>query len=416
MQLTVLCIMCALTTFGMLCCGSSGAGADEVEVSQTVIMEMDAVHHTPGVFGENETPVGSVELVDGKFGKACRFNFVANSQNAFFQAPVKATAEWDRAAGISFWVKGDGSDSWGALQLIDATDFRLRYGYWFPIDSTEWTKVEIPWCDLIPELPVWEFVDPKTGYRPSGFGHLWFGKRIRWWEFPAHSYAIDRIALESSIPVDGTDYTPPTGGVPRFLAKLKAKQPVTILTMGDSLSDKHHWANRDLLWSELVVENLKEAYGCEATLVNPAVGGSQLTHGLIHMARWLRTTPEPDVVTVWFGGNDWEDGMRGEHYQEVLRFAVDRIRRLTKGKSEILLITPIPSIERWDDMEEMAEAARVVAREKKTGLADVSYVFHEIGIYTDRKPQLYAWDEVHLGGFGHHVVADTVFRALTARQ
>ena len=146
--------------------------------------------------------------------------------------------------------------------------------------------------------------------------------------------------------------------------------------------------------------------------MNPAVGGSQLTHGLILVPRWVRTTPQPDLVTVWFGGNDWSEGMRGEKFRELLRFAVDRIRRMTRGGSDILLITTIPSLASWEERGEMAEAVRAVAREKKTAVADVDYVFHEIGQWTDRKPQLYAWDEVHLGGYGHHVVADTVFKAM----
>ena len=31
--------------------------------------------------------------------------------------------------------------------------------------------------------------------------------------------------------------------------------------MGDSLSDKRHWANREMLWSEILVEQLENAYG-----------------------------------------------------------------------------------------------------------------------------------------------------------
>ena len=47
-------------------------------------------------------------------------------------------------------------------------------------------------------------------------------------------------------------------------------------------------------------------------------------------------------------------------------------------------------------------------------LADVAAKFEHAGWHEDRRPQLYAWDTVHLGGFGHHVTADTVFRALAA--
>jgi len=404
-------LVCALIAIS--CLSTSGLGSSQEEPAAT-ILDMDSMQFTPGAFGGDKTPVGTVEQVEGKLGQALRFSFAADSRGGFFMASIRPTPEWDKAAGISFWVKGDGSDSWGGVEMIDASDFRFRYGYWFPIDSTEWTKITVPWCDLIPELPSGQFVDPERGYKPSHFGHLWFGKRIRWWEFPAHSFAVDQIQIERSIALDTSDYTPAVGGTPKTLAKLRAKQPVTIVTVGDSLSDKHHWANREVLWSEMLVKKLKEDFGGEVTLVNPAVGGNQLTHGLILMLRWLRTTPEPDLVTVWFGGNDWEDGMRGEHFREALRFAVDRIRRMTHGKSEIVLITTIPSRRTWGDMEEMAEAVRSVAQEKKTGLADVSAAFHEVGDQNETaRDWLYAWDKVHLGPLGHPVTAETVYEAVS---
>lgn len=400
-----------LTIAICLVCVSLVCAAQENDAPM-VIMDMDMIEHSVGVFGEEKTPVGTIELVEGRFGKACKFSFVEGSLGGFFTAQVATTPDWDAADGISFWVKGDGSDSWAGLHFIDANDWGYRYEYWFPIDSTEWKKITVPWHDLIPERPSAPLIDPEGGYMPSRLGRLYFGRRVRSWHLPAHSFTVDRITLEPTLPTDTTDYTAESMGTARFMKKLKAGEAVTIVTMGDSLSDKHHWANRDILWSEILAENIRQAYEVDVSLVNPAVGGSQLTQGLIRMPGWIRTAPQPDLVTVWFGGNDWEAGMRGEEFKEMLRFAVDRIRRMTQGRSEILLITSIPSLASWDDRAEMAEAVRLVAREKKTALADVDYVFHEIGQWSDRKPQLYAWDEVHLGGYGHHVVADTAFKAI----
>ena len=79
--------------------------------------------------------------------------------------------------------------------------------------------------------------------------------------------------------------------MPRVLAKLKAKQPITVVTMGDSLSDKHHWANREKLWSEILVKRLKETYGSQVTLVNPAIGGTTLSQNVILVPRWLQERP-----------------------------------------------------------------------------------------------------------------------------
>lgn len=239
-----------------------------------VLFDMETIRHQPGSVGPQKTPIGRVALVEGNLGQACQFSFGTNNQNGFFTASVRATPAWDQAAGLSFWVKGDGSTNWGGLEMIDGSDYGLRYGDCFPIDSTEWRKITVAWCDLVPELPKGKFVGAKDGYTPSRFGNLWFGKWFYWRDFPSCSCAIDQIALEPALDLDTTDYMPAQAGTPRLLAKLKARQPITIVTMGDSLSDKRHWANRDVLWSELLAAKLKSVFGSEVKLVNPAIGGT----------------------------------------------------------------------------------------------------------------------------------------------
>jgi len=378
----------------------------------TVILDMDAVRHQPATFGQEKTPVGTVELVEGKFGQACRFSFVQDARAGFFTAWVNANGAWDAAAGLSFWVKGDGSQSWGGLELIDGDNYALRYGYCFPIDSTEWRKITVPWRDLLPELPAADPVDPQAGYQPSRFRNVWFGKWWYWGEYPAHSYAIDQLALEPSIPSDTTNYTPAGAGTPRLLAKLEAKQPVTIVTMGDSLSAKEHWANREVLWSNLLAQKLTARYGGEVKVVNPAIGGTTLNTNLVLMPRWLKGTPKPDLVTVWFGFNDWDAGARHDRFVQMLALAVERIRRMTGGESEVLLMTTCPAIARWDTMEELAQAAREVAAAKRTGLADMAQAFHAAGKDEAARKALYVNDETHLGPAGHSLAADTVLQAI----
>lgn len=186
----------------LFCGGNSPAARQDDGV---VIFDMDSTRHTPTTSGEEKTPVGKVEVVPGRFGNACRFEFTPDTRSGFFTAGVKASPGWDRAAGISFWVKGDGSANFGGLELIDGSDYSLRYGYCFPIDSTEWRKISVPWCDLIPELPAGRLVNPDGGYVPSNFGNIWFGKWYYWREYPACSFTVDQIVLEPSIPMDRTD-------------------------------------------------------------------------------------------------------------------------------------------------------------------------------------------------------------------
>ena len=393
--------------------GLAAAGAAEA------VLDMDSVRHRMAqitVKGKGKIPAGTVELADGKTGKACRFAFIEGARSGFATAWVPATAAWDKAAGISFWVKGDGSESWGGLELIDGKNYALRYAFCFPVDSTDWTRITVPWRDLLPEL-AGPPVDPKAGYAPSQFRNLWFGKWFYWRNYPAHAYAIDQIALEPTIEPDAAAAPPGEPGLRRFAGKLKSKKPVVIVTMGDSLSDKRHWANRKLLWSEMLVAKLRSAYGSEARLLNPAIGGTTLTQNLILMPRWLKHTPKPDLVTVWFGYNDWSSGVRGDRFAQYLRLAVERIRRMTRGHADVLLMTTCPAHARWKTMEPMASAVRTVAEAKKTGLADVASAFlRAASADAALKQGLWAWDKTHLGPAGHRLTADQVLTAIRAAE
>jgi lysophospholipase L1-like esterase len=383
--------------------------------SPSLVFDFSRVQHKPcevTTLDNRKVPAGIVELVDGQFGKACMFSFVASTGPQLFTAWINPSVNWNEYEGFSFWVKGDGSKSYGGLEFVDGNDYALRFGHCFPIESTGWVKISVPWADLVPEIAA-PRVDAKHGYAPSRFRNVWIGKWFYWREYPACSFAIERMALERHIDRDAADYTPREPGLPRVLARLKARQPVTIVTMGDSLSDKRHWANRDKLWSEELVKKLKTAYGGEVRLVNPAIGGTTLSQNVILMPRWRREAPAPDLVIIWFGGNDWDSGVRGPRYKEYLEMAVDRVRRATKGYAEVLIMTTCPGFAAWETRNELGAAAYEVARERKTGFVDAATAFHQAGTREEAlRRQYWAWDNVHLGPGGHKLIAETVFAAL----
>ncbi|MCW8132888.1 MAG: hypothetical protein KIS92_21250 [Planctomycetota bacterium] len=355
------------------------------------------------------------ELVEGHGGgKAIKFSFENDAKGAFFMGRGRASEAWDKAAGFSFWVKGDGSTHCGGLEFVWNEDYAARYDYCFTISGTDWQKITVPWCDLIPAMPKesCKFLDPAKGNAPSKLGPLWVGKWWYWKDYAAHSFVIDDIRLEPEIAVDKTDYTPKGAPLERVLAKLKAGKPVTIVTVGDSLTDYDHWANKPVNWPTELKKALEEKYKSPVTIVNPAMGGTELRQNLIVLPRWIQSTPEPDLITVCFGGNDWGAGMRGPMFKETLDFGVDRFRRFTKGKSDLLLMTTNPNCEMWDTYAELADAARAVAKAKNTGLADIYAAVHEAG-KTNRE-QLFCSDKVHLGPAGHQLFAKVVMAAIEA--
>ena len=347
-------------------------------------------------------------------GKAVRFSFEQGPPGAFCTSNLRGSPAWDRAAGLSFWVKGDGSDHFGGLELIYDDDYAVRYDFAFPLKSTEWTKVAVPWRDLTPVLPGPKSnpLDPKGQNKPSKISGIWFGKWWYWGEYPAHSYAVDELRLEAKIPLDETDYTPDGPSLTRVLAKLKAGKPVTIVTMGDSLTDTRHWANREVNWPSLLKKRLEDKYKSPVTIVNPAIGGTQLRQNLVLIPRWLAKAPEPDLVTLCFGSNDWDAGMRGEQFRESYRDAADTVRRATKGKADVLIVTTVPAAGRWGAVAELAEACRQAAHDRDAGLADADRAFTAAGKDEKERAKFYVKDSTHLAPPGDELMARTIEEAI----
>jgi lysophospholipase L1-like esterase len=355
---------------------------------------------------------GRIELAEGHSGKANRFRF--DPAGSFFASNLRGNTDWDHAEGVSFWVKNEGEDGFCGLEFIFEEDYSVRYDVCFPVKGRDWTRVTVAWTDLIPVLP-----GPKGkplgvpgGNPPSKLSALWVGRWWYWGKYPALDFRLDDLRLEPTVPRDTARYRPEGPPLARVLAKLEAGMPVTIVTMGDSLTDKRHWANREVAWVDLLREQIKAKYGSDATIVNPAIGGTQLRQNLVLMPTWLGRAPEPDLVTVFFGGNDYEAGMRGEEFRATCEDAVDRIRRATRGKADVLLITPIPSATRWDGLADLADACRAAARGRNAGGADARAGVLSAG--RDSHDHPFVHDHVHLARPGHEAVAGAVLAAIAS--
>jgi lysophospholipase L1-like esterase len=354
---------------------------------------------------------GKAELVEGKVGKAVQFTLEKDARSTFFTSNIHGTAAWDKAAGFSFWVKGDGATQFAGLQFIYDDDYSVRYDLCFAVKGKEWQKVTVAWEDLIPVLP-----GPKAkplgarGNAPSKISALWFGKWWYWGDYPAHTFTVDEIRLEANVERDTKDYKPDGAPLARVREKLKAGKSVTVVTVGDSLTDVRHNANRKTNWPAILAEKLKAKTKSDVTLINPAIGGTQLRQNLVLLPRWLDIAPEPDLVTVWFGGNDWEAGMRGPEFERACAEAVDRIRRATKGKADVLLLTTCPSAAAWEKTAELTEAVRKAGKSRNAAVADVAAAFG--GVAKSDREKLFVADKVHLSPNGHELTAETVLHAL----
>ena len=127
----------------------------------------------------------------------------SGSQGVFATSNIHGTPEWDRAAGFSFWVKGDGTDQFGGLEFIFDDDYSVRYDLVFPVKgpSGEGDRgVGRPG----PGAPGSEGPAAGRSRRQPAFEArgLWFGRWWYWGDYPALAFAIDDIRLDRSIDRD----------------------------------------------------------------------------------------------------------------------------------------------------------------------------------------------------------------------
>ena len=370
---------------------------------------LDACENANRFKADADASMCSASTVEGHRGAAVSLQFKANSSQCYVRLNLPRRAGMNETAGIAFDFKGDGSDGVAGLSLAPGRDHRSNYSACVPLADKRWHRVVIPWQAFSPEDGQGPPIGSASGRRPATFRQLWFGKRYYYRRFPEHSFSIDNIALVPSI--DLPPIPTPPARLQRLHRLIEEKEPITILALGDSLTDARHGANRKGSWLTLVQDELVKSTGNEhITVVNRALGGNQLHHGRILMPRDFAPS-DPHLVTVLYGYNDWADGVRQRHFHRTLCDLIDDIRRMSGGSADILLITTPPALDVWDELKELADAVRQVADEKGTGLADLDHALRAVP--EDERSSFYL-DGVHFSPRGHRLCAQTVLNAIQA--
>lgn len=364
-----------------------------------------------------------VSLVEGHKGPGLHLEFAAEKKKApaFVYKHHRADPTWNFPnGGISLWVKGDGSDGFFALELVDSS-FKHRYAALISLKETTWHRVDLPWREFVPEiyhpsvepLPLYH---PEGGLRPQMIQYLFFG---RWFyflgRFGPYQVSLDEITLEDDLPFDTTDYTPAEPGIPRTRARLQAKEPLTIVCVGDSITYGVGAGGPRGAYPGKLQALLRERFGYDGVrVVNSGVGGVEVPQGSVLIPRDV-VPYEPDLVTVLYGYNDLASGaVTRDQFKTALEVFVDRVRRLTRGRAEVLLVSSLPgtSEEAWERLAVGAEVVREVAREKRTGLCDAGAAFRNLGRETLIAQYFRSGDPAHPNPKGQELLARLLLEAI----
>ena len=313
-------------------------------------------------------------------------------------------------AGISFWVKGDGSDQFGTLVLCGMHPqwFPFKYACSFPLKDTAWRQFKFRWSDLVPEDPTYAVGTPG-GAPPSNIEFVKVGNK---WSLthnnrpmPKFSFSLDHLQLESDLPPAAT--APELQSFEAVKAKLAAKQPVSILCLGDSITQGTSLGNADQERYAKGLEGLlRERLGSEeVTVVSRAVGGAQINDLRLWAERDF-VGIAPDLVIVMVGYNDKTWGFPADYYANAISDYLDRIAVRTNGKAAVLLMPAIPGRgPRFIMMDDYAEAVRALAARRGVALCDMHKVFKAFG---RDGLNAYMADAAHPNAKGHAVMAKAI--------
>ena len=322
---------------------------------------------------------------------------------------------WDKYQGISFYVKGDGSDCWSPVAISNSYG-SYSYVYFVPLKSTEWVKYTVAWRDFIPEGFAGLIGEPN-GIPPCGINELRVGCRWNIWynndKIPAHTLTLANVVLEPVVAVDNTPYKP--APFSKVLDKLRKREKLIIQFQGDSITagtslrdkvnERYSIKTEELLREWLKTENI--------ICVNRAVGGARTNDERAWLNRDF-SGKTPDLVTLWIGYNDRSGTAAASYYKSAVSDYIDRVCAKTKGQAAILLFaTGAGAGARFTMMDEFAQTIRDLAKERGIECFDVNAHMKAVG----KLPlgEKYMADTAHPNAAGHQFVADKLCEFLIAK-
>jgi acyl-CoA thioesterase I len=201
--------------------------------------------------------------------------------------------------------------------------------------------------------------------------------------------------------------------LPRTLAKLQAKQPLTLVVFGDSIStgcNASGWANTPPFqppFQDMLAMNLEAVYVAKVTVKNFAVGGTGSAWGLQNIAKVAQS--RPDLVVLAFGMND-AGGLPVVQYQANLKGMIDAIHNV-QPEAEVILVASMLGNKDWTALQQplfpLYRNALAQLCRSGVALADMTTVWTELFKHKQD------WDLTgngvnHPNDFGHRIYAQVL--------
>jgi lysophospholipase L1-like esterase len=206
--------------------------------------------------------------------------------------------------------------------------------------------------------------------------------------------------------------------LPKTMAKLRGKQPIKIILLGDSIaaggnaSGKTNAPPYCPAFGELTALALENHFGGKVAFLNNAVDGNTTRHGL-QLANGGVGTGDPDLVIIAFGMNDVYHKRDVAEYQANTRRIMERIRADAPNVEFILVASMLENVERGISLKKFPLYRDALAELCGPGvaLADLTSMWEEL---LKRKTfyDITGNGLNHPNDFGHCVYAETLLSLL----
>jgi acetyl esterase/lipase len=305
------------------------------------------------------------------------------------------------------------------LQLTRAADWRVEAAAAFEagrdyICMPGSTEIILPAGSRIPSFTADELRRPAGSqkYRLThrdGNGEILFGATDEYHRMQiAVTYERDSGGeWPSALP----SFDPTT--LPRTTQRLQARQPLSIVLLGDSIStgcNASGWAKSapwQPAWQDLLLLHLQAQSSPQVSLTNLAVGGTSTPWGITKVPDVLAA--KPDLVLLAFGMNDSSGRPAAEYQANIARMIAD-IRKQAPDTEFILVATMLGNADWVTLKQDLFPAYRDALRELTQpgiALADLTTIWTEM-LKRKQDADLTGNGVNHPNDFGHRVYAQVL--------
>jgi acyl-CoA thioesterase-1 len=247
----------------------------------------------------------------------------------------------------------------------------------------------------------------------DGHGEIFFGGRLEYHDLQTCiTYNHEPNLWKSNVPKFDAR------ALPRTLARLRTKQPVSVVILGDSISsgcNASGWANAapfQPAYPELFRQILAERFQTPVTLSNPSVSGRDTAWALTIVDRV--TDVKPNLVVLAFGMND-SAGRPAAEYLANTKQMIEKVRK-QRPEVEFILVATMLGNRDWTrlqhDLFPQYRDSLLTLTSPGVAVADLTSIWQ--GFLELKKD----WDQTgngvnHPNDFGHRVYAQALGALLT---